>query len=230
MPAPSYEATWRGYANLWERAQLRPERRAAADAVARKVAASRGRYAAAALGKMPWWWVGITHNLEAGGNFTRHLHNGDPLSARTTHVPAGRPLAGSPPFSWEASARDALTMHNLGAVPSWEVPRCLYEFERYNGFGYIARKVNSPYLWSFTDQYSCGKYVADGRFDPAAISQQCGAAAALKALFALGLAVDQSLLPVSPTAAEPPQIATPVVQPAPSMLQSIINTIMSWIK
>ena len=45
----------------------------------------------------------------------------------------------------------------------------LYELERYNGFGYRDRRpqVLSPYLWSFSNHYSRGKYVADGRFsDP----------------------------------------------------------------
>lgn len=227
---PTYEATHRGYANLWARAQLRPERRGVAQAVARKIAASRARYAAAALGAMPWWWVGVTHNLEASGNFTRHLHNGDPLTARTTHVPAGRPLAGSPPFSWEESARDALALKQLGAVPSWEIPRCLYEWERYNGFGYIARKINSPYVWSFTDQYERGKYVADGRFDAAAASQQCGAAAALKALQELGLTDAPMQIPITPTALEPAQVSLPPTQAAPGMLQTIINIILSWIR
>jgi hypothetical protein len=37
-------------------------------------------------------------------------------------------------------------------------------------------------------------------------------------------------MPVNPTAAEPVGISTPVAVPAPSMLQSIIDAIMSWIK
>jgi lysozyme family protein len=42
--------------------------------------------------------------------------------------------------------------------------------------------VPSPYLCSFTDQYSRGKYVADGKYDAAAVSKQCGAAALMKQL------------------------------------------------
>lgn len=190
MTTITYASTRNGYANLWARAQLKPERRAAAVAIARRLLTHRARYqaAASAVG-CPWWWVAVVHNLESGGSWTSHLHNGDPLTRRTTHVPAGRPAAGSPPFTWEQSARDALRLKNLQSVPTWEIPRCLYEWERYNGFGYVARRVNSPYVWSFTTLQQRGKYVADGKFDPNAVSQQCGAAAVLLALIEIG-AVD----------------------------------------
>lgn len=190
MTTITYASTRNGYANLWARAQLKPERHAAAVAIARRLLTHRARYeaAAAAVG-CPWWWVAVVHNLESGGSWTSHLHNGDPLTRRTTHVPAGRPATGSPPFTWEQSARDALRLKNLQSVPTWEIPRCLYEWERYNGFGYVARRVNSPYVWSFTTLQQRGKYVVDGKFDPNAVSQQCGAAAVLLALIEIG-AVD----------------------------------------
>ena len=88
---------------------MRPSRRAAVNQLAARISASRPRYekVGKALG-IPWYVVGIIHSLEASGNFTRHLHNGDPLTARTTHVPAGRPKTGKPPFTWEQSAIDAL--------------------------------------------------------------------------------------------------------------------------
>ncbi|HXD34926.1 MAG TPA: hypothetical protein VN643_27650 [Pyrinomonadaceae bacterium] len=56
------------------------------------------------------------------------------------------------------------------------------------GFGYRTRhpKVLTPYLWGFTDKYMKGKFVADGKFDANAVSQQCGAAAILKALSSSG--------------------------------------------
>jgi lysozyme family protein len=58
----------------------------------------------------------------------------------------------------------------------------LYHWESYNGFGYRNRDIPSPYLWSFSDLYDTGLYVADGVFDPAVRSKQCGAAVLLKAL------------------------------------------------
>lgn len=184
-----FETVQRGYANLWAKAEIRPERVQDAAAIAEKLAANRERYeaVAAAVG-CPWWLVGCIHSLEASLRFGKHLHNGDPLGARTVHVPKGRPKTGKPPFAWEASAIDALTMppHEFGKVERWGIARCLYELERYNGFGYFAHQINSPYLWSFTTLYEKGKYVADGRWSASAVSKQCGAAAIIKAMVAAG--------------------------------------------
>ena len=64
------------------------------------------------------------------------------------------------------------------------MPGTLFQLEGYNGFGYRDHHptVPSPYLWSFSNHYTRGKYVADGRFSPTAVSQQCGAAVLLKRL------------------------------------------------
>ena len=177
----------RGYELLYESCLVRPRRKATVDQLVQRIGASRARYekVGKALG-VPWYVVGIIHSLEAGGDFSRHLHNGDPLTARTTHVPAGRPPTGKPPFTWEQSAIDALRLRGLDRWKDWSVPGTLYELEGYNGFGYrdYHPGVPSPYLWSFSNHYTRGKYVADGRFSPTAVSQQCGAALLLKQLVA----------------------------------------------
>lgn len=134
----------------------------------------------------PWAVIGVLHGLETGFSFSRHLHNGDPLTARTRRVPAGRPAAGAPPFTWEESAADALRGHKLHRVENWSLARTLFEIERFNGFGYRYRRAPSPYLWSFSDQYRGGKFVRDGVFDPKVMSRQAGAATVLKALIAGG--------------------------------------------
>jgi lysozyme family protein len=139
----------------------------------------------AALGEqlgIPWYFIGIIHSLEANSNFSTHLHNGDPLRAKTVHVPAGRPVLGNPPFTWEASARDALEMKAYVGQKDWSITRMLYRWEAYNGFGYRQRGLPSPYLWSFSQHYTKGRFVADHQFDPENSSQQCGAAVLLKAL------------------------------------------------
>jgi lysozyme family protein len=131
---------------------------------------------------VPWPFVGIIHAMECGFNFAGHLHNGDPLTSRTVQVPKGQPKTGTPPFTWLQSALDALRLKKLDQVEDWTVPRMLYLLEAYNGFGYRKRAVASPYLWSFSNLYTQGKFVKDGKFDPNAVSKQCGAGLILKAV------------------------------------------------
>ena len=115
-----------------------------------------------------------------------HLHNGDPLTGRTVRVPAGRPTRGTPPFSWEESATDAITVNRYDKWNDWSIAGMLVAWERYNGLGYRPHGIHSPYVWACTDLYARGRYVADGRFDANAESRQCGAVAMLKGLIATG--------------------------------------------
>jgi lysozyme family protein len=147
---------------------------------------SRYRDVGLSLNRMPWAMIGVIHAMECGFNFACHLHNGDPLTNRTKHVPAGQPQMGTPPFSWENSAVDALTQEGFNTVTDWSIPHMLYLLEKYNGFGYRKMEKPTPYLWSFCNLYEKGKYVADGRFDPKIISKQCGAAIMVKALIDRG--------------------------------------------
>ena len=171
------------YGQLFANCVVRSERMSGVDGVVDQMVAARGRYTAVAdaVG-CPWYLVGALHCLEASLRFDRHLHNGDPLTARTVRVPAGRPGHGNPPFSWENSASDALALKGFHEWTDWSVAGLLFKLEQYNGWGYRRHHpdVLSPYLWSFTTHYSKGKYVADGRFDPNVVSKQCGAAALLR--------------------------------------------------
>jgi lysozyme family protein len=173
------------YELRYESCLIRPTRTAEVDRIVAKLKANRQRYEKVAQPlKMPWYVVGLVHTMEAGMSFSTHLHNGDPLTARTTHVPAGRPASGKPPFTWEASATDALTYQGFATWRDWSVPGILYKLESYNGWGYRDHHpdVPTPYLWAASNHYSRGKYVADGRFSPTAVSAQCGAAVILKRL------------------------------------------------
>ena len=125
---------------------------------------------------VPWFVVAIIHNLEAGLRTDTHLHNGDPLSARTTHAPAGHPAAGKPPFAWRDSALDALRLKKLDKVKTWDLETIAFSLETYNGFGYRNNfpHVKSPYLWSFSNIYTSGKYIRDHVFSEQAKSDQCG--------------------------------------------------------
>jgi lysozyme family protein len=136
---------------------------------------------------VPAWWIGIIHKLECNGDFNKHLHNGDPLTARTVHVPAGRPLLGMPPFSWEFSAIDSLmNVTHLDQWHDWSIAGALYRMELYNGTGYRYKGLWTPYLWSLSNHYIKGKYVADGQFAPDAVSQAIGGAVILKRLVERG--------------------------------------------
>jgi len=133
---------------------------------------------------IPWYVIAVIHAMESSLDFRRHLHNGDPLTGRTVHVPAGRPMEGTPPFSWEVSAIDALRYHRFNTWTDWSVAGSLYKLEGYNGWGYrqYHPHVLTPYLWRFSDRYSKGKYGGDGKFDPELMSDQCGAAVLLRRL------------------------------------------------
>ena len=127
--------------------------------------------------KLPWQFVGVTHYREASCDFTCHPHNGDSLKQRTHNVPAGRPLAGDPPFTWEESAKDCyITLKQLDKIQEWDIPTILSALEAFNGWGYkkYHPDVLSPYLWSFTDKYTVGKYASDGKFDPTLKDKQVG--------------------------------------------------------
>lgn len=183
------------YQRLWNSCVVRPERAAEVAARVRRIAENQAKYEAvsAALGVgrdpedcIPWEWIGVLHSLESDCDFRTHLHNGDSLRRRTVHVPKGRPRTGEPPFTWQASAEDALAMKGLHQVEAWTIPVMLYYAEAYNGWGYRQRKncpTLSPYLWAGTNHYTRGKYVADGRFSATAVSKQIGAAALLQRFF-----------------------------------------------
>jgi len=136
----------------------------------------------------PWFFVGTIHMLESGASFATHLHNGDPLTDRTVHVPSGRPRNGTPPFMWEESATDALRLQRIDKWCDWTKAGTLYKLEAWNGFGYRVyhSHVLSPYLWSLSNHYSSGKYRADGVWDDHLVSKQCGAAVMLKYMVDIG--------------------------------------------
>lgn len=147
--------------------------------------AKRDRYATVSdLTGVPWQFIAAIHSMESSQSFTRHLHNGDPLTARTVQVPKDRPKTGTPPFSWEHSAVDALEYEWFRYQLDWTLPIMLFRLEKFNGLGFrmFHPEVNSPYLWSGSNHYLKGKYVADGRYDPEAVSKQVGAALILYAL------------------------------------------------
>ena len=177
------------YTTLFNTCDISPARAREVDKCIDAILKNRARYEQVqSTTGVPWYVVAIIHNMEASQNFKRHLHNGDPLTARTVQVPAGRPKTGSPPFSWEDSARDALALRNLGPHTDWSLAGTLYQLEGYNGWGYrlFHPHVKTPYLWSFSNHYKSGKYIADGTWSDTAKSAQCGAAVLLRRMLERG--------------------------------------------
>jgi lysozyme family protein len=174
------------YKNLFESCDTRPQYQAEIDGDVTKMVANKTRYqTVSAATKVPWTVIAVNHELECGLSFDRHLHNGDPLSAKTVHVPKGRP-PGNPPWTWEASAEDALTEY--AKWTDWSLAGTLFMLERYNGTGYrlYHPSVLSPYLWSYSNHYSAGKYGADGVWSPTLVSKQPGTAVLLRRLAEVG--------------------------------------------
>jgi len=203
-----FSAMRAGYVNLWAKAHVLPQHEATLKAICEKFIAHRARYEAVEhLTGVPWWWIACVHMRESSCNFYTHLANGDPLDHKTVHVPAGR----GPFATWEDGAVDALRYMGLHLVTDWSLPAALFQFERYNGWGYVSKGVNSPYVWSWTDLYSRGKYVADGAFSPSTIDPQPGCAAMLNILLSLVPNLIAQVIPmVIPPAVPTPAVPTPV--------------------
>lgn len=178
------------YNDLFSSMVVRPERFAYVDGIIGSVIVSHKATLKLVEERtgVPYFIVGAIQTRESGLDYSRHLHNGDPLTARTVHVPAGRPKMGNPPFTWQASAIDALTMFGWNAHTDWSISGCLFLLESYNGFGYRNHGIHSPYLWSFSNHYARGKYVRDGVYDSNAVDMQIGTAVILRRMAEMGLA------------------------------------------
>lgn len=176
------------YTLCWAACRIRPEKRKEVEAATDRMLQGRARYEAVSRrsGGVPWQLIGIMHGLECGYDFFKHLHNGDSLGALTTRVPAGRPPGWTGTGTWEDSALDAVRFKFKG-ITDWSLPQVLYALESFNGFGYRPKGVRSPYLWSFSNLYSKGRFVADHVYDPEKVSKQVGAALILKVLEERGL-------------------------------------------
>jgi lysozyme family protein len=175
--AADYNARWRAMV-------VRPERLAAADEVARRMASREARYRAITdpLG-VPWYWLAAVHELEHSGRFTTSMVVTDPIDVRP-----GQPIpdATITDAQWDDTARALLRARALPLWRGWDVPGLMYQWERYNGMGYRPLNVPSPYLWSFSNQYTAGKFIRAGVFSPTTVSAQPGTAVLLRRLIDLG--------------------------------------------
>lgn len=178
--------------------------------IAKSLVSSKARYqAVAAKTGVPWFVIAVIHERESSQNWGRSLAQGDPWNRVSTHVPRGR----GPFTSWEAAAIDALVSCAPYAARNkdWSAGGALTLLEGYNGLGYYRKGIPSPYLWSGTDQYRAGKYVADGVFDPNHVDKQPGCATLIRAMMSLdptitftGVSITPAVnLPTKPAPAKP---------------------------
>lgn len=165
----------------WQNAKLTrgPEFGPVASRLAAPVAKARYQAIEAKTG-VPWFVIAVIHQRESSQDWSRSLAQGDPWNKRSTHVPKGR----GPFASFEDAAIDALKNCAPYAARNtdWSIGGLLTMLEQYNGLGYFNRDLPSPYIWSGTDQYIKGKYVADGKFDPNVVDKQLGCAGLLLAI------------------------------------------------
>ncbi len=174
-----YGLKWPVYAKEWDGMVIKPSRLPEFTAIAKKILANKARYQAIeAVTGVKWYHIAVLHMRESSGNFNTYLGNGQPLSQRTTIVPKGR----GPFKTFEEGAIDALKIDGLSSIHDWRLEKILYYCETFNGLGYEAHGLPSPYLWGGTNQQKPGKYVRDGVFDSAAMDTQPGCAPILATL------------------------------------------------
>jgi lysozyme family protein len=183
-------------ANLarWKAASVTPSLIPTVDAVSHRLVAAKARYQTVeAKTGVPWAVIAVIHERESSQSWTASLAQGDPWNRASIHVPKHR----GPFKSWEAAAEDALVICPPHAAKwtDWTIGGALCLLEQYNGLGYAARGIPSPYVWASTDQYHRGKYIADGHFDPNAIDHQLGCAALLGRMTLIDTTIPQEWHP-----------------------------------
>jgi lysozyme family protein len=190
ITAPKFEDIAEDYRKLFQTCEIKSDKRSEVMWYVSKITDATRRKSYEAVAEetcVPWYFTAIIHGMECSFDMTSHLHNGDSLKAKTKQVPAGRPNPWLPPSDWVSSAVDALRYDKLDEKPDWTLAHMLYRWESYNGWrSRLLYNISTPYLWSFSNHYTKGKFVADNKWDPNAVSKQCGAAVMLKALVETG--------------------------------------------
>lgn len=178
----------------WESMHIKAARLPEFKVIASKICANKTRYGyIEATTGVPWWAVGTIHYREADLNFNSQLGQGDPLNEVSRNVPKRRgPFFNHPT---DAPGHDAFYRGALDALidcppkaaawPNWTAGGTMTIFEEYNGLGPEMHGVASGYVWSGTDQYTGGKYIRDGVWDPRYIDIQDGCAPIVAMIIAM---------------------------------------------
>jgi lysozyme family protein len=189
----------------WEMMHMRANRISQFDATAKRLCdpVAKARYQGVtdrliSVGHqpVPWWFIAVVSEREYSGppHWDKQLGQGDPLAHVSVHDPRGRgPFLDHPGDTtpgndaWTRGCLDALIECAPYAAKweDWSIGGVLTLWEEYNGLGYAARGVPSAYVWSGTDQYTSGKYVADHVYRASAIDVQEGCAGILVRMMAI---------------------------------------------
>lgn len=220
-------------------ASMKITRFAEVDAAAKRLLAyvDQGRYASVAdKTGLPQAVMAASFEREASSNFHLSPAQGDPLWERSVHVPRGLGPYISRSDSnlsdwiaaWAKAAEDAYHIDRLDQVgaANWSWQRACYEEELFNGFGYRAHGIHSPYLWAGSNIYSAGKYVADGVFSYSAVDSQLGVIPMMFRMVELRPSLTLPIaFPVSSTTLTPPVApqAAPVGLHDAAALQAALN-------
>lgn len=217
---PSLKEYQDQYEQLFRTCQIvDPDKQRQVDAAIATMEAHQARYAALAekVG-VPWYFIAVVHQREASGNFTGSVRDGHRL-------PAGS--------SWEEDAATVMA-EQCGGWHNWSVAGLLYRLEAYNGFGYRKQNINTPYLWSFSNHYTKGKYVdrnGGSWFDPDQVDKQPGAAVILHRMVARGRISIPGTAADAEVASEPeapPAGGTYEVQPGDTLSGIAASFGLSW--
>lgn len=138
---------------------------------------------------VPWWAIPLVHERECPrgvDNWTCNIAQGSPFNVKSRIIPHSGPFG-----SFDLAAMDALVVQapRLAQWTNWSLGGVATINEMYNGTGYARRGLPSPYVWSGTNIYVRGKYVADGRYDANKVDTQIGVIVSLKALMALDASI-----------------------------------------
>lgn len=164
---------------------------------------NRHRYEeVSAATNMPAELIAAIHWREGSGHFNTYLHQGDPLGKPAVNVPNDIPVF----YEWEEAAIHALNMQyhksrqeDLEITADTRNPNALASYaETYNGLGYYNRGMASPYVYAGTDQYTSGKYVADGSFNRNVVDRQLGVMPMLGAIGGIQTKQDMSPQAIGP--------------------------------
>lgn len=167
--------------------------------------------------------IAALHYRESNYDFATGLGQGDPIDKVSTHVPAGH----GPFGSWEEAAIFYLHFDRMDENSQpWSMPYCCWKLEAWNGFGPRAHGRASGYLWSGTNQYDGGKYVADSVWDPSHWDQQLGAVPIIKEIMSLDPSMafggpGGAVLPIN----VPPAVTLPPISVGGDKTKSVQQTL-----